>query len=77
MLIFKVLLFAVKGLAGDIFFEAGLGILASLLAYAFMCIAFAVYPDNNIFALDYHVLFVAVPLSLMINLITKEANVQN
>ena len=77
ILILKVLMFAVKGWLGDVFFEAGLGILASLLAYAVMCVALVAYPDNNIFALDYHILYIVIPLSIMINLITKESNVQN
>lgn len=77
MLILKILLFAIKGLIGELFFETGLGILASLLAYAAICFALIAYPENNIFVLDYHILYVVVSLSVMINLITKETNVQN
>ena len=74
ILILKMLLFTVKGLVKDIFLEVGFGILASLLAYVVLCIALIADNSNSIFILDYHILYVVIPLSLMIYLVTKESN---
>ncbi len=77
ILILKILLFTVKGLIKDIFSEVGYGILAALFAYVTLCIALIADKSNGIFVLDYHVLYVVVPVSLMIYLITKEYDVEN
>ena len=74
ILILKILLFTVKGLIKDVFLEMGFGILAALFAYIAVCLALIIDSSNSIFILDYHILYVVIPLSLMIYLVTKESN---
>lgn len=73
--VLKILLFVLKGFTKNIFVESALGILSAFFAYALMCVMLIIDTGNSIFILDWHVLYIVVPLSLMIAIITKESNV--
>ena len=70
----KLLFYILKGLYKDILFEMFCGILLGLCAYALICLA-TIFKQNDIFMLSGQILYVLVPLSSMITLVTKESNV--
>jgi len=70
----KFLFYILKGLYKDILFEMFCGILLGLCAYALICLA-TIFKQNDIFMLSGQILYVLVPLSSMITLVTKESNV--
>ena len=70
----KLLFYVLKGLYKDILFEMFFGILLGLCAYALICLA-TVFKQNDIFMLSGQLLYVLVPLSSMVTLVTKESNV--
>ncbi len=71
---FKFLFYILKGLYKDILFEMICGILLGLCAYALICLA-TIFKQNDIFMLSEQILYVLVPLSSMVTLVTKESNV--
>lgn len=71
--ILKFLFFLVKALYKIILFELCGGILLGLCAYALICLI-TIFNQDNIFILSGQVLYIVVPLSLMVTLLTKESN---
>ena len=70
----KFLFYILKTLYKDILFEMSCGILLGLCAYAIICLI-TIFNQNNIFMLSGQVLYVLIPLSSMVTLVTKESNV--
>lgn len=70
----KFLFYILKGLYKDILFEMCCGILLGLAAYALICLV-TIFNQNNIFMLSGQILYILIPLSSMITLVTKESNV--
>lgn len=70
----KFLFYILKTLYKDILFEMSCGILLGLCAYAIICLI-TIFNQNNIFMLSGQVLYILIPLSSMITLVTKESNV--
>lgn len=73
--ILKFLFFMLKGLFKDIFIEIISGGALGLVAYALICLVAPFFNQSQNFILDWQVLYVVVPLSFMITLLTKESNV--
>lgn len=72
--VLKILFFIIKNLYKDILTEIGFGILAGLCAYAIICLT-TIFNQDPIFMLSGQVLYVIIPLSSMVSLLTKESNV--
>ena len=70
----KFLFYILKTLYKDILFEMSCGILLGLCAYAIICLI-TIFNQNNIFMLSGQVLYILIPLSSMVTLVTKESNV--
>ncbi|MBO7611515.1 MAG: hypothetical protein J6T23_04805 [Elusimicrobia bacterium] len=72
--VLKILFFSIKNLYKDILMEIGFGILSALCAYAIICLI-TIFNQETIFMLSGQVLYIIIPLSSMISLLTKESNV--
>jgi hypothetical protein len=72
--ILKILFFLIKSLFKDILLEFVFGALLGLLAYAVICLI-TIFNQDTVFMLNVQVLYIVVPLSFMVTLLTKEANV--
>ncbi len=70
----KFLFYVIKSLYKDILFEMSCGILLGLIAYAIICLI-TIFNQSNIFMLSGQILYILIPLSSMITLVTKESNV--
>ena len=70
----KFLFYILKTLYKDILFEMSCGILLGLCAYAIICLI-TIFNQNNICMLSGQVLYILIPLSSMVTLVTKESNV--
>ena len=70
----KFLFYILKTLYKDILFEMSCGILLGLCAYAIICLI-TIFNQSNIFMLSGQVLYILIPLSSMVTLVTKESNV--
>ena len=70
----KFLFYVIKSLYKDILFEMSCGILLGLCAYAIICLI-TIFNQSSIFMLSGQVLYILIPLSSMITLVTKESNV--
>ena len=70
----KFLFYILKTLYKDILFEMSCGILLGLCAYAIICLI-TIFNQNNVFMLSGQVLYILIPLSSMVTLVTKESNV--
>jgi len=73
LFIMKFLFFMIKGLYKDTFLEIACGLLLGLVAYALICVATIFYQDN-IFVLNGQILYILIPFSSMVTLLTKESN---
>ena len=73
LFILKLLFFLIKDLYKDIMFELGGGILLGIFAYMIICLR-TVFSQSSIFILNWQVLYIIIPLSLMFTLLTKESN---
>ena len=73
LFILKVTFFAMKGLHKDILTETGYGILSAVISYAIICLI-TVFNTDSVFMLNWQVLYILIPLSFMISLLTKESN---
>ena len=70
----KFLFYIIKSLYKDILFEMSCGILLGLCAYAIICLV-TIFNQSSIFMLNGQILYILIPLSSMITLVTKESNV--
>ena len=73
LFIMKFLFFMIKGLYKDTFLEITCGLLLGLIAYALICLTTIFYQDN-IFVLNGQILYILIPFSSMVTLLTKESN---
>ncbi|MBO7431287.1 MAG: hypothetical protein J6U02_00125 [Elusimicrobia bacterium] len=73
LFIMKFLFFMIKGLYKDTCLEIVSGLLLCLAAYAVICLVTIFYQDN-IFILNGQILYILVPFSSMVTLLTKESN---
>ena len=73
LFVLKFLFFVIKELYRDIVWEIGSGILLSIFAYMIICLI-TVFNQSSIFILNWQILYVLIPLSLMVTLLTKESN---
>ena len=73
LFVMKFLFFMIKGLYKDTCLEIVCGLLLSLAAYALICLTTIFYQDN-IFVLNGQILYILVPFSSMVTLLTKESN---
>lgn len=69
----KILLFVLKKRFKEIVYEILYGSLSALFGYVIICICAAMI-HNTIFILDWHILFVLVPLGAIISFMMKESN---
>lgn len=73
LFILKFLFFVIKELYRDIIWETGSGIVLGVFAYMIICLI-TVFNQNPVFLLNWRILYVLIPLSLMFTLLTKESN---
>ena len=73
LFILKFLFFVIKELYRDIIWETGSGIVLGVFAYMIICLI-TVFNQNSVFLLNWRILYVLIPLSLMFTLLTKESN---
>ncbi len=74
LFVLKLLFFLIKNLYKDIMFEIGSGILLGIFAYMLICLV-TIFNQNIIFILNWQILYILVPFSFMLTLLTKESNV--
>lgn len=73
LFVLKFLFFVIKDLYRDIIWEIGSGIMLGVFAYMIICLI-TVFNQNPVFLLNWQILYVLIPLSLMFTLLTKESN---
>ncbi len=73
LFVLKFLFFVIKSLYREILIEIAGGVLISLCAYAIICLV-TVFNQSNMFILSGQVLYIVMPLSSMLTLLTKESN---
>jgi hypothetical protein len=73
LFVLKFLFFVIKELYRDIIWETGSGIVLGVFAYMIICLI-TVFNQNPVFLLNWRILYVLIPLSLMFTLLTKESN---
>jgi len=73
LFVLKFLFFVIKELYRDIIWETGSGIVLGVFAYMIICLI-TVFNQNSVFLLNWRILYVLIPLSLMFTLLTKESN---
>ncbi|MCR4663491.1 MAG: hypothetical protein K5622_06375 [Endomicrobiaceae bacterium] len=73
LFVLKFLFFLLKDLYKDIMFEIVSGILLAVFAYMIICLM-PVFSQNPVFMLNWQILYIVTPLSLMFTLLTKESN---
>jgi hypothetical protein len=49
------------------------GFMISILAYVFVCLL-AIINKSSVFVLDWHILYLILPLGMIMSFITKETN---
>lgn len=73
--VIKFIFYILKGFYKEVCFELSSGLVLGLLACALICLSAPLFNQNQIFILDWQVLYIVVPLSFMTTLLTKESNV--
>ena len=73
LFVLKLLFFIIKNLYKDILFEIVGGLLIGLCAYAIICLV-TIFNQSNIFILSGQILYIIIPFSSMLTLLTKESN---
>lgn len=71
--VLKIMLFCLKKSFKTILSDLAFGFIISILAYVFVCLL-AVISKNSIFVLDWHILYLILPLGMIMSFITKETN---
>jgi len=72
--VLKFIFYILKGFYREVFDEILWGFIIGLIAYALVCLIVPLLNQNQIFMLDWHILYIVVPLSFMSTLLTKESN---
>ena len=70
----KFIFYILKCFYRDICFEFLSGLILCLLACAIICLIAPLFNKNQIFIIDWQVLYIVAPISFMVTLLTKETN---
>ena len=73
--VIKFIFYILKCFYSDIFVEFLNGFVLCLLACAIICLIAPLFNKNQIFIIDWQILYIIAPISFMVTLLTKETNV--
>lgn len=71
--VLKFILFCLKKSFKTILSDLAFGFIISILAYVFVCLL-AIINKSSVFVLDWHILYLILPLGMIMSFITKETN---
>jgi cell division protein FtsX len=71
--VLKFILFCLKKSFKTILSDLAFGFMISILAYVFVCLL-AIINKSSVFVLDWHILYLILPLGMIMSFITKETN---